>query len=391
MTRGRKRKFNPHIPKHIDQNALPKGIYFEHGRWYRREPCPEGGNSKKITIATRSARLSELHALMETANGTAIRGTVAFVFEQYLDSDKFKKLAPKSKSNYERNAKQVSEYKTLLNGAPLGNLFVDKLSVPVFQIMVDAVARTTPTKANHMLRFARRAFSWGVQRGHCKTNPGKGVSLAEERGEYKMPPHPVFKAVVKFARERGALTAHTEGSLSPYLAPAMELAYACRLRGIEVNTLTDADAYPEGILSNRRKGSLDNVTKWNKTTRAAWDELAALRAAAFQRKKRPIPMRASQRFLIVTESGTPLQKSSLDSAWQRLMDAAVEAKVITDDQRFTLHGLKHRGITDSTDKASGGHKSPQMRQRYDHEVPIVEPAAEREFSREFSRDKKKGT
>jgi hypothetical protein len=69
------------------------------------------------------------------------------------------------------------------------------------------------------------------------------------------------------------------------------------------------------------------------------------------------------------------------------MDAAAEAKVITDDQRFTLYGLKHRGITDSTDKASGGHRSPQMRQRYDHEVPIVEPAAEREFSR----DKKKGT
>ncbi|MFD1296437.1 hypothetical protein ACFQ4Q_07305 [Lysobacter gummosus] len=63
----------------------------------------------------------------------------------------------------------------------------------------------------------------------------------------------------------------------------------------------------------------------------------------------------------------------------------MEAKVITDDQRFTLHGLKHRGIIDSTDKASGGHKSPQMRQRYDHEAPIMEPAAERQFYR----DKKK--
>jgi len=28
--------------------------------------------------------------------------------------------------------------------------------------------------------------------------------------------------------------------MPPYLAPAMEIAYGCRLRGIEVNTLTDA-------------------------------------------------------------------------------------------------------------------------------------------------------
>ena len=38
MRRGRKRKHNPLIPKHIDQSALPKDVYFDHrgeGRWYR--------------------------------------------------------------------------------------------------------------------------------------------------------------------------------------------------------------------------------------------------------------------------------------------------------------------------------------------------------------------
>lgn len=29
MGRGRKRKFNPAIPSHVDQQALPQGLYWE--------------------------------------------------------------------------------------------------------------------------------------------------------------------------------------------------------------------------------------------------------------------------------------------------------------------------------------------------------------------------
>lgn len=51
MARGRKRKFNPLIPSHIDQAALPRGLYWGDGRWYVVEPHPEGGNRRKQTVA----------------------------------------------------------------------------------------------------------------------------------------------------------------------------------------------------------------------------------------------------------------------------------------------------------------------------------------------------
>lgn len=44
MTRGAKRKFNPSIPRHIDQGKLPKGIYWDpsgNGRWYVKDAHPE--------------------------------------------------------------------------------------------------------------------------------------------------------------------------------------------------------------------------------------------------------------------------------------------------------------------------------------------------------------
>nr|WP_275129279.1 hypothetical protein [Steroidobacter cummioxidans] len=64
---------------------------------------------------------------------------------------------------------------------------------------------------------------------------------------------------------------------------------------------------------------------------------------------------------------------------RQLLHAAMDAEVIAREQRFTLHGLKHRGITDTKGKKAdkkeaSGHKSEAMLDRYDHEVAIVEPA-----------------
>jgi hypothetical protein len=69
----------------------------------------------------------------------------------------------------------------------------------------------------------------------------------------------------------------------------------------------------------------------------------------------------------------------LDNAWQDLMTAAIDAEVIPREQRFTLHGLKHRGITDTKGKKAekkeaSGHKTDAMLDLYDHEVAMVEPA-----------------
>ncbi len=76
MGRGRKRKFNPDIPAHIDQAALPKGIYWEDNRWYLLEAHPEGGRPRKRTVAHADIRLSELHSIAEAAEGNEVRGVI---------------------------------------------------------------------------------------------------------------------------------------------------------------------------------------------------------------------------------------------------------------------------------------------------------------------------
>jgi len=90
--------------------------------------------------------------------------------------------------------------------------------------------------------------------------------------------------------------------------------------------------------------------------------------------RRPVPLKSRERRLLVTQTGTRLARSMLNTAWQRLIVAAMSAGMIATEDRFNLHGLKHRGITDTSGsravKRNGaGHVSPSMTVRYDHEVP----------------------
>lgn len=388
MGRGRKRKFNPDIPKHIDQDALPAGLYFEKGRWCVRVPDPITGKLRKKTVARRNALLSDLHRFAEQRKGGPARGTLRYVHGEFLKSGRFKGLAKDTRSDYTHHGDLACDY-VLKNGTKLGEVEVDRIDPPAMQRLIDRIAEgweaepepvpPRPSTANHVLRYLRRLFAWGIRRGKCTTNPAQGIEQAKERKQYKMPSRDVFALVHAFAVERGALTPHSKGSIPPYMAPAMVIAHGCRLRGVEVHTLTDAHELDDGILCDRAKGSLDNVTEWNDELRVAWDRLVEVRSKIWKRKRAPSILRPEHRFLLVNQSGQQLGRSGLKTSWQRLMDAAVEAGVITDDERFTMHGLKHRGITDTGGGRAGknegaGHKDPKQTDHYNHELSVV-PAA----------------
>ncbi|KXB13278.1 site-specific integrase [Xylella fastidiosa] len=383
----RPRKHHLSIPPHIDQSKIPKGIYWDSsgkGRWYVLE-IPR----KAVAVAGPSALLSDLHSIMEARSGAHERGTIGHVITHYLRSTDFQQLAPRTQEDYHRQVEIVRSYKTTM-GMTLDRLHIARMSPAIIQRIVEKIAvgngeiKGKPTKANHLFRFLRLVFSWGIRHGHCMDNPAKGVRQAPERKRDGMPTLEAFAAILQFATRRGRLKAHTAGSVPRYIAPLMYIAYACRLRGIEAMTLTEANATEHGILSNRRKRSRDNITRWTPRLRQAWAELLAHRAAVLKRNCLPQRLHPQDRYLVLAESGHLLTKSGLDTAWQRLMALAIQEKVILDKQRFTLHGIKHRGITDSTDKSSGGHRSESMRQRYDHALPIVEPASALEFSGVFS-------
>ncbi|MDG9761343.1 MULTISPECIES: tyrosine recombinase XerC [Stenotrophomonas] len=376
----RPRKHNPSIPSHIDQTKIPKGVYWDatgRGRWYIFEATTgiDGPRKTRRTVAGPEAKLSELHGLMESAEGT---GTVEWVCTQYHDSAKFKGLAAGTRADYESARNVLVGYPTNL-GVPFGKLQVNKLRNHNFQRLIDRIESAgTPTKANKVLRYSRLVFRWALNRGIVNHNPAQGLEQAKERKRQRLPTDDAYIKLLKFAQERSQRPARTEGSVPQYLWMIMELGYLCRLRGIETLTLTEAQGTAEGLHTNRRKRSRDNLVEWTPRLRSAWDAAIARRDGIIKHHGLPVQLRADLRFLFLAEHGEPLQKTSLDSTWQRFIQLAISAGVISVEERFSLHDLKRKGGTDTAgnraERQDALGVTDAMMKVYDKSVPRVKPS-----------------
>jgi site-specific recombinase XerD len=363
MSRGRPRLHDPSIPAHIDQAKIPIGAYWARADrvWYTI--VEEAGKKRRLKLIGSDAKLSDLHRMLEDAGGVQ-RGTLGWLCDQFHASDKFKGLADKTRADYAAQRKLLSTFKT--KAGLLADLRVSGITSPFLVRVFEKIGSTHPAKANHLLRYVRRVFSWCAVRGYCTSNPAKGIEQAKERKQRRLPSHDVQNTIIEYARANHA----------DYLWIVMELAYLCRLRGIEVLTLTDANEMPGGIETNRRKGSNDSLVQWSPRLSAAWQAAQARRARIWHQQATPHPMRADARTLLVNAKGNPITRGTLDTLWRTMMLKAIAENVITTDQRFGCHDLKRRGITDTIGgkagkQAAGGHKTAAMLDVYDFEIPEV--------------------
>ncbi|MDH1696815.1 integrase, partial [Pseudomonas sp. GD03766] len=264
----------------------------------------------------------------------------------------------------------------------LGELSVRKFTSALVQRLVDRIAdEGTPSKAAHVLRYLRRVMQWGRNRGYLEINVALGIEAPAERKQRHLPSPKVMGELIARAHAKGKLTRGQKGSCPAYLGYVMELAYLCRLRGIETVTLTDANELEEGVQTNRRKGSRDNVVRWTPRLRAAWEGAKSYRRSVWTSQAYPVPTAAERRFIIVAAHGGALQKSSLDTTWQRFITKAIRDGILTEEQRFALHDLKRRGVTDTPGdrkqkQDASGHRDEAMLDIYDFSLPLVSPSAD---------------
>ena len=373
----RQRKHDPSIPDHIDQRKLPTGCYWNRRdrNWYMLR---NGKRSKPIADA--DALLSDLHKAMELAQGTD-SSTLDYMLGQFEESGQFKsEISEATRTDY-RYCRDVLQRHATKLGVTFAYLRRDAIKPPLIQRLVNDIAKKFPTKANHVKRYLSVAYQWGMLNGYTVSNIAQGVRQAKERKAHRMPEEDAARAVIALLRVRGAMPSRRKGSVAPYVWAVAEIAYRCRMRGVEVRNLTDANRTDTGVIVKRVKGSDDNLTTWCPELTEAWSWLVSRRARIWLKK--PSFRAQALRPLVVSEDGAALSKSALNSAWRRAMAVAIEAGVIGVDSRFGLHGLKHRGVTDTPGrkadkKAASGHKTDAMLDLYDHALQVVEAAGKRD-------------
>ena len=272
--------------------------------------------------------------------------TFQWLSEQFLKSGQFREKSPGTQSQYRKNHNTVCNFQGK-NDKYLGNARYDKFTPGLIRKYLDKrAAQGAPVAGNRERAYMSAVFSWAYDRDLVTTNPCRGVKRNTEKARTRYVTDAEYQFAYRLAKA--------------YMKPLMELAYLLYARKSEVLALTAANLREEGMFVERLKGSKSNVVQWSPRLRAA------VTAA------RLLPPQIPQKTIVHNTRGNRINESTVDSAWQRLMSACAAAG--PDFQRFTLHDLKAKGITDQIkEQNSAGHKSEQVRQSYIRKPGKVEP------------------
>lgn len=378
--RGRPRNKTAECPPHIDISKLPRYCYWDksgNGHWYT--VFKDGGKSRRKKIGDAKSKLSELHQAIERKTEDHYY-TLVWLHKKFSKSPQYlKNVGDSQRDGWEYAYSVLNKHGTKKKGVMLSGIPLDDWNPQLVQKVVDSVGQNNgPTTAKRVKEYLRRIFNWGAARGHCPPNPVGSPEMPPERKQQRLPEMELVKRLEAFARARGS-QARRKGTCSPYIWIALVIARKCRLRGAEVFTATDANLLEEGIDCQRKKGSRANITEYDELLEEAIDAAITHRTGIHEKKSKAIPFKPEDRILLVGTEGQMIKKATWQSAWRRFLSLAIEEGAMSEEQRFGLHDLKRRGITDTPGTKAekmeaSGHKSVEMLEVYDKSKPIVAPS-----------------
>lgn len=297
------------------------------------------------------------------AEKTSLSNTLGSVVKKYMASTQYGEIASSSQKRHQ-NLKKVLDHPIKINGQDktLSDLHIKDINKPLFQALAEkrfrdyqAKGRKGNVQVNREITFLSGAIKWGI-------NFITDIGITE---------HPLSKFIKlkevpdnRYVTDKEYNIQFSEApEIADYLQPIFELSYLLATRGIETLDIKLSHCTDEGIRTYRRKGSKDNIIEWSTRLYAAY-EMALTR----HKNIKVLPI---DPYLITGFSGGKFNKSSFDDAMQRLK-AHMEEKGLSETY-WTLHQLKSKGVSDSEDKHIAGHKTEQMRQKYDTKVHTKKP------------------
>ena len=321
---------------------LPKYVYVKRG-WYvwRRDMLGQGS---PIRLVKSDSPMSAVWAAWEAVQRDD-RDTLSGLISDYIEAAS---VARRTRKDYLAMAEKIAG-QSLADGRRLGEVHADEPTTQFWRQYLDKLS-DTPVSANRRMQLIKAAYSWGFQRGRVRENTPKGVSLYKEQGRSRYVTDAEYGAVLDLARS------WARSGRYPYLWVMMELAYLLRARRSEVCWLQRRQIETDRLSWARTKGSKPEITLITPRLKAALDAGKALESDIISP-------------YIVHRRGQQIKKNAFDSAWRRLLDAALDAGLIR--ERFTFHDLKAKGVSDHKDHY-GGHRSGRQAETYIRKPDEVE-------------------
>jgi len=299
---------------------------------------------RSVQLCPIDAPISEVWAQYEKHKKNRVKN-LRWLLTEYSKSPAFTKNAKATKTLQTSQIEHLCAYK-MKSGKPFGEAEIKKITPGAIRKYLDArEAENAPVAGNREKSLISAAWNWALERDKTKLhNPCTVVKRNKETPRDR------------YVTEEEYNTAYQLAETTPYLRPAMEMAYLCRMRRIEILTATRAQILDEGFDTKRVKGSRDAITSW--TPRLV---------SAVNYKAGPV----NSLFIVHTKTGQQVGKEAFKSAWTRLKKKMVTAGI----EPFNFHDLKSRGCSDYKGENkldATGHKDPKMLTVYDRKKLVVE-------------------
>ena len=314
-------------------NKLPPNTRV-HGQYYSFR-FREGGKYKRVKLCHKNSSMGKVWlAYEEHIAGNIL--TIEFLFNQYIDSTKFKRLAVLTQKDYLNATKRLLPVFGKMNPTHLRTTHVQKY--------MDK--RSSQKRANVERTVLMNVYKWALARFDAvTTNPAVNAE------PFKMS-----------ARDRYIEDSEYNSLLAdatPAIKVAMELSYLCAARQGDILKLKWTDLSEEGIYIKQGKTGKAQIKLWNAELKRVISDARKLSGIA------------SAIYVISTCSGSRYTSSGFRSIWHRVKLRAG----ITD---VTFHDIKAKSISDyQGDKQYfSGHKTRSQMERYNRTVDRVQALIE---------------
>lgn len=324
-------------------NGLPLYVTKRKSGYQLRIYAGKGQPMKAVTLCPADSPISEVWRCYEKQIKHTVKN-LSWLLSEYKKSSAFMKKADTTQAYQSDMAKRICEY-SMKSGKQFGAAELAVITPGSIRQYLDARERDeSPVAGNHEVSLISVAWNWALERDLVKQpNPCSVVKRNREASR------------TRYVTEKEYKIAYELAGRYPYLQPAMEMAYLCRMRRIEILNAKRSQILENGFDTLRTKGSRDAITLWSDRLRKAVNYDGG---------------DVKSVYIIHDKNGQRITDEAFKSAWTRLKKLMVEAKI----EAFNFHDLKAAGVSRAKgDKLeASGHRDAKMLRVYDRKKLTVD-------------------
>ena len=299
---------------------------------------------------------------MRKAKGVPDDNTLDWLAAKFFKSNDFKGLSKHTRGGHERGAGILDHLITDKHDVKhrLGSINVAFVKKPLINGIKEKRLNERIAKGekgtgtiNLELAFLSKLFSWGcnhVAELEIDRNPLEGLERLKVEGRKRYVTDKEYWIQYDLA--------------TPIMQCYFEVAYITVCRSVEIRNLKEDDVEEFKLMMRRRKGSKHNFVGMSERL-----DSAIKRAMKIRPKKQIVDLH-EDKWIFLTRNGDKLKPGTITGAMTRLRKK-MEKKGLG-HVYWSMHLLKHKGMTDAQDKDVAG-LSEGNKKIYDHEVPTNQP------------------